>query len=46
MLDYLILMLVLKGPGCSNSHVPGYLKHPKLKDAGAVFIVAVNDPFV
>jgi len=33
-------------PGCSNSHIPGYLKHPKLKDAGDVFIVAVNDPFV
>jgi len=33
-------------PGCSNSHIPGYLNHPKLKDAGAVFVVAVNDPFV
>lgn len=34
------------GPGCSNSHIPGYIKHPKLKDAGDVFVIAVNDPFV
>ncbi|KAL9105221.1 MAG: hypothetical protein Q9227_009563 [Pyrenula ochraceoflavens] len=33
-------------PSCSNSHVPGYLNHPKLKDAGKVFVVSVNDPFV
>ncbi|KAF2436010.1 peroxiredoxin [Tothia fuscella] len=33
-------------PGCSENHIPGYLKHPKLKDAGPVFIVAVNDAFV
>ncbi|MCJ1307772.1 hypothetical protein MMC25_001420 [Agyrium rufum] len=33
-------------PSCSNSHVPGYLNHPKLKDAGPVFVVSVNDPFV
>ena len=34
------------GPSCSNSHVPGFMNHPKLKDAGKVFVVAVNDPFV
>ncbi|KAL1956187.1 hypothetical protein VTO42DRAFT_7534 [Malbranchea cinnamomea] len=33
-------------PACSSSHIPGYIKHPKLKDAGKVFVVAVNDPFV
>jgi 2-Cys peroxiredoxin 5 len=33
-------------PSCSNSHVPGYINHPKLKSAGDVFVVAVNDPFV
>jgi len=33
-------------PSCSNSHVPGYINHKKLKDAGNVFVVAVNDPFV
>ncbi|KHJ33317.1 putative tsa family protein [Erysiphe necator] len=33
-------------PSCSNSHIPGYIKHQKLKDAGKVFVVAVNDPFV
>lgn len=34
------------GPACSSSHVPGYINHPKLKDAGQVFVVSVNDPFV
>ncbi|KAI9052419.1 hypothetical protein LZ554_003765 [Drepanopeziza brunnea f. sp. 'monogermtubi'] len=33
-------------PSCSNSHVPGYINHKKLKSAGDVFVVAVNDPFV
>ncbi|KAI9824187.1 MAG: hypothetical protein M1819_000899 [Sarea resinae] len=33
-------------PSCSNSHIPGYIQHPALKDAGKVFVVAVNDPFV
>ncbi|KAG4435914.1 hypothetical protein IFR05_008608 [Cadophora sp. M221] len=33
-------------PSCSNSHVPGYINHSKLKSAGDVFVVAVNDPFV
>lgn len=34
------------GPACSSTHVPGYINHPNLKDAGQVFVVAVNDPFV
>ncbi len=34
------------GPSCSRSHVPGYINHSKLKDAGKVFVVSVNDPFV
>jgi len=33
-------------PSCSESHVPGYINSPKLKDAGKVFVVSVNDPFV
>ena len=34
------------GPSCSSTHVPGYIHHPKLQEAGQVFVVAVNDPFV
>jgi len=33
-------------PACTARHVPGYIKAPKLKDAGKVFVVSVNDPFV
>ncbi|KAF2735396.1 AhpC/TSA family protein [Polyplosphaeria fusca] len=33
-------------PACSESHIPGYINSPKLKDAGQVFVVAVNDAFV
>ncbi|KAI1081008.1 Redoxin-domain-containing protein [Whalleya microplaca] len=33
-------------PGCSQKHVPGYIQHPKLKEAGKVFVVSVNDAFV
>jgi 2-Cys peroxiredoxin 5 len=33
-------------PGCSDSHIPGYLASDKLKDAGKVFVVSVNDAFV
>ncbi|RDW78238.1 redoxin [Coleophoma crateriformis] len=33
-------------PSCSNSHIPGYINSPKLKSAGDVFVIAVNDPFV
>ncbi|ROT35767.1 putative peroxiredoxin 5, prdx5 [Sodiomyces alkalinus F11] len=31
---------------CSSSHIPSYINHPKLQDAGSVFVVSVNDPFV
>lgn len=31
---------------CSSSHVPSYINHPKLKEAGKVFVVSVNDVFV
>ncbi|KIW05586.1 uncharacterized protein PV09_03461 [Verruconis gallopava] len=33
-------------PACSSSHVPGYINSPKLKGAGKVFVVSVNDAFV
>ncbi|KAH7361701.1 redoxin [Plectosphaerella cucumerina] len=33
-------------PGCSSKHIPSYINHPKLKEAGAVVVVSVNDPFV
>ncbi|KAF2835191.1 AhpC/TSA family protein [Patellaria atrata CBS 101060] len=33
-------------PSCSASHIPGYINNPKLKDAGNVFVVSVNDAFV
>jgi 2-Cys peroxiredoxin 5 len=33
-------------PTCSDSHIPGYIANPKLKDAGKVFVVSVNDAFV
>ncbi|KAL8784147.1 MAG: hypothetical protein Q9213_004121 [Squamulea squamosa] len=35
-----------KGPSCSASHIPGYLNSQKLKNAGKVFVVSVNDAFV
>ncbi|KAM3531265.1 hypothetical protein NHJ13051_000833 [Beauveria bassiana] len=31
---------------CSSKHVPSYINHPKLRDAGKVFVLSVNDPFV
>ncbi|RFU78282.1 ring finger [Trichoderma arundinaceum] len=31
---------------CSSKHIPSYINHPNLKNAGQVFVVAVNDPFV
>lgn len=34
------------GPGCSQKHIPSYLTHPNIKDAGKVFVVSVNDAFV
>ncbi|CZS93634.1 probable peroxiredoxin-5, mitochondrial precursor [Rhynchosporium agropyri] len=33
-------------PTCSDSHIPEFLAHPKLKSAGKVFVVSVNDAFV
>jgi 2-Cys peroxiredoxin 5 len=33
-------------PSCSDSHIPGYINSAKLKDAGSVFVVSVNDAFV
>ncbi|KAH8167149.1 hypothetical protein CIB48_g1080 [Xylaria polymorpha] len=33
-------------PSCSQQHVPSYISHPKLADAGQVFVVSVNDSFV
>ncbi|KAG0648494.1 Peroxiredoxin [Hyphodiscus hymeniophilus] len=33
-------------PTCSDNHIPGYVAHPKLKDAGKVFVISVNDAFV
>lgn len=33
-------------PSCSESHIPGYMNFPGLKDAGSAFVVSVNDPFV
>jgi len=33
-------------PSCSERHVPGYINSTRLKDAGKVFVVSVNDPFV
>ncbi|KAF2134612.1 AhpC/TSA family protein [Dothidotthia symphoricarpi CBS 119687] len=33
-------------PACSENHIPGYINAAKLKDAGKVFVVSVNDAFV
>lgn len=33
-------------PSCSEKHVPAFIEHAKLKDAGQVYVVSVNDPFV
>ncbi|RMZ85469.1 hypothetical protein DV737_g813, partial [Chaetothyriales sp. CBS 132003] len=33
-------------PTCSNTHIPDYLSHDKLKDAGTVAIITTNDAFV
>jgi 2-Cys peroxiredoxin 5 len=33
-------------PACSENHIPGYINSAKLKDAGKVFVVSVNDSFV
>jgi peroxiredoxin len=31
---------------CSAQHVPSYINSPKLKEAGKVFVICVNDAFV
>ncbi|KAI9727348.1 MAG: hypothetical protein M1828_006968 [Chrysothrix sp. TS-e1954] len=33
-------------PGCSETHIPGYVNSTKTKAAGDVYVVAVNDAFV
>ncbi|KAL9138366.1 MAG: hypothetical protein Q9175_000406 [Cornicularia normoerica] len=33
-------------PSCSATHIPGYISSDKLKNAGKVFVVSINDPFV
>lgn len=38
--------MTITGPSCSASHIPGYLQSKRLKDAGSVVVVSVNDPFV
>ena len=45
-LQVLRLTKVDVAPACSGSHIPGYIASPKLKDAGKVFVVSVNDAFV
>ncbi len=32
-------------PGCSDTHLPAYIASHKLKEAGNVFVVSVNDAF-
>ena len=34
------------GPGCSETHVPGYISSEKTLKAGDVYVVSVNDAFV
>ncbi|CAJ2509223.1 Uu.00g142490.m01.CDS01 [Anthostomella pinea] len=31
---------------CSQKHIPSYINHPNIADAGQVFVVSVNDAFV
>lgn len=33
-------------PSCSEHHIPAYIKSTKLSEAGKIFVVSVNDPFV
>ncbi|KIW11038.1 hypothetical protein PV08_10337 [Exophiala spinifera] len=33
-------------PSCSEQHIPGYIASDKLKSAGKVFVISVNDAFV
>jgi len=41
-------LTVAVGPSCSATHIPGYINAApqRMKDAGTVFVVSVNDPFV
>jgi 2-Cys peroxiredoxin 5 len=41
-----ILMVIPVGPTCSDSHIPGFIAHPKIGSAGKVFVISVNDAFV
>lgn len=36
----------MTGPGCTARHIPGYVSNKNLQNAGKVYVVAVNDPFV
>lgn len=31
---------------CSSEHIPSFIHHQALKQAGQVFVISVNDPFV
>ncbi|KAL4809791.1 Redoxin-domain-containing protein [Aspergillus unguis] len=33
-------------PSCSDSHIPGYIASDKLKGAGKVFVISINDAYV
>lgn len=33
-------------PTCSDNHIPGFIRHPKAKSAGKIYVVSVNDAFV
>ncbi len=33
-------------PGCSDTHIPGYMLSDKLSGAGKAFVISVNDAFV
>jgi 2-Cys peroxiredoxin 5 len=33
-------------PGCSATHIPSFLSHPRTKDFDLVAVVSVNDAFV
>lgn len=33
-------------PACTAQHIPEYINSKHLKNAGKVYVIAVNDPFV
>jgi len=41
-----LLNQCVSGPGCSETHIPGYINSSKTKTAGDVYVVSVNDAFV